>query len=413
MKKNLSTNVNNLIEDRKTINDRPSWIFYVALLMGFATSAFLFYRQITMSTKGYASDLIYYVLESEKEGSSRYVTNLFRLLTQIFGSKVPIAVYMGIVIVGIICVTRAIIQEFLRIDGIRADRYFVDIFSASIVFTGSIYIPIVQPYFYKVGWASFAWHSPTQQSMIFFALVSMLFLTKILATYMYEIKFRYWVPMMIGAVLSTWAKPSFLLTFTPAIIVVFVTELILQRGDGKSGERLRRLFAVGFAYVPAGMLFIYFIFWYKTSQKGNEIFLGLERFLDTNPSLIRVAVSAVLVLALPITVFFFNANKIKDLRYNLAFWMLMFGILEWIFIYEVGDHSNDGNFDWGKQWGIFYTYVLSFAVILENYFDKDFLCDKKGLRKAYFTVASVIYVSMLITRLYYYRQLMRGANFWM
>ena len=104
------------------------WDFVWAAAMGvmFALCLELFYRMAVNYNHKYPSDLYYYAVQ-----------NYYFVKDDGYINKVP--------------------------------RYSMQFFSLAAIFMGTIYVPVIFERYYKHTFKAFAWHSPTQQAMMFFA----------------------------------------------------------------------------------------------------------------------------------------------------------------------------------------------------------------------------------------------------
>ena len=152
----------------------------------------LFYRQTIMYKGAYLSDTITYVSFAKSQSDLRAVLWIFNKLYSINESTFEIALYMGAVIIGIIFVNYILINYLFKKAEINIVRYKRYILSLCMLFLGPIYFPGIYEYFYKDTWSNFAWHSPTQQLMTFFGLISILLFLKIYENYSKHIGLLNW-----------------------------------------------------------------------------------------------------------------------------------------------------------------------------------------------------------------------------
>lgn len=382
----------------------------VCLLVLFISSTYLFYNQIMQTNGGYESDLHYYASIAMTGEGDRFLTILLGYIYALTGSVYAMAVYLGLVIVGIVLASCRIITILLECSGLKADITIVRAVSLLTVFSSNIYLPYIHHYFYRRSWDSFAWHSPTQQSMLFFSFVSLIFFLKMFHNYQKKISFTDWLGALVFSAIATWTKPSFFMVFAPALVVSFLIELFSAPRE-EWLERFRKLFIMGSPLFPAGFIMLFYMFWYGDNVGDSEIHFGLSSFIANNVSFVIFTSRMVCGLAIPLVVCIMNWKRFKELPYRTAILAFLFGFLEWTFIYETGKNANYGNFGWGKQFACLFMFICSYSIVIQNYLDKSFLSRCQLIRKLYFLLLAVLLILMLFTQLYLYQHMLRGGNY--
>lgn len=406
----------------RSMNNRKmnvtDWIYAGLLAVLYAASTFMFYRQSIRFNGGYEADTSLYVDMSIDDRGIRLIKWIFHYLYNLTGNTVLIAVYMGAVVVCTALANYAVFRWYMRWDaqhrgGVLRDeareRLYAQAASLLMFVTGSMYLPVIHARFYKGSWCTYAWHSPTQQLMILFAMLSLLLFLKIYENYMDRIDPKLWVGLMITSLISVWAKPSFMLVFTPTLIAVFLIELAVHRGDGQTGNRFARLVIFGLSMVPSGILILFLnssIYGEGSSNKVAVNIGGADGFGY------NIYIAAFCGLLFPAVVFIFNYIRLKELPYQIALGMLIMGIAEWMIFYEDGSRSSSGNFAWGRQFGCYYFFACAIALTYCNLNDSEFLSGKKGLRKAYFAVIAIAFVMHILTQTYHLYLMFRGYDFY-
>ncbi len=403
-----------MINNNLQNNKRIKWndiLFICAAVLLLMASTFLFYMQSIRYNGGYVSDTYLYVEMSKEQHGVRLITWIFNFLYNLGGNTIGIAIYMGLVIVGILFMNCALIRLYHSKDGIVSDnnRLPAELAALLMFYTGSMYIPYIHENVYKSSWCTFAWHSPTQQLMIFCALISLYLFVRIYENYMEHISPAMWLGLMVSTVISVWAKPSFMLVFIPTLIVVFIIELIAHSSEGNIGRRFGRLVIFGLSMVPSGILILMLNSSIYGEGSQNSVEMGLSHLLNSN---YNIGIAAVCGLLFPIIVFAFNIRKFKDIRFQIALGMLLMGILEWAIFFEEGTRGEHGNFGWGRQFGCYYFFLCAIVVAIENFFDKDFLKNKKSARLLYFAVLAVTLLLHVGTQLYHFYVMGRGHSYY-
>lgn len=385
--------------------------FVVATLLTTFASMFLFYMQSIRYNGGYVSDTYLYVNMSKEQHGVRLITWIFNYLYKLGNNTIPIAIYMGIVIAGIIIMNYALMKLYCQNDGFsKNNRIPQQCCAILMLFTGSMYIPVIHEHFYKESWCTFAWHSPTQQLMILCALVTLYFFEKIYENYMERIAPSHWIALLIASTISVWAKPSFMLIFIPTLIIVFVIELIKHAKEGSVWHRFVRLFIFGLSMVPSGILILLLNDSIYGEKSENSVEMGLSHLLNSE---YNIGIAALCGLMFPLIVFVANHKRFKEMRFQVALGMLFMGILEWAIFFEVGTRGEHGNFGWGRQIGCYYAFLIAMVLLIENYNDKEFMNGESKKRKAYFIIAILILFVHVVTQLYHFYLMGKGHTYYL
>ncbi len=387
-------------------------LYGAGLIAFWALMTIVFYRQTIRYDGRYASDTQFYVEYSKDKYGDRLISYVFHWLYNAFGNNWGIAVYMGAVVTLTIIANYYLIRYILRSDGIRTQRLTVQALSVMMLFTGSIYLPGVFEKFYAKCWSTYAWHSPTQHTMMLFAVISIMLFLMIYENYLDRIDISKWLILMITSMLSTWSKPSFILVMTPTVIILFLIELFTRK-EHSFGVRLRQLVLFGMAFVPSGLLMLYLntrYFGEGESSDGGALAFGLKHFLEDNSS--QLLIKILCGLMFPIIVFAFNYGRFGEMKLKLAITMLITSTVEWMLIYEEGSRASHGNFSWGKKLGCYYFFLCALCLAVENFKDKQFLGGNKAKRTIYFTCIGIFLAMHLLSQLYYFYAIVRGHKYY-
>ena len=268
----------------------------------------LFYRMIVDFNDKYESDVRYYVssriLKGEKH--DRILTILFEKLYRINENTMEANIYLAAVIAAIIVMNFVVIRFFIKDDGLldKVPRYSMQAASLAAIFTGPIFFPVLHEWYYMHSFTSFAWHSPTQQSMMLFSLIATLCFLKMYLKYEEGISAGWWIATMIFCVLSASCKPSFIVDFILTVIIFFLVELFAG-GKEEMGKRFIKLFVMGLSLVPAGI----YTLWLQTQEFGettlnegeHHIVYGLKVLLSHEDVLREVVFGITFALVVMIT----------------------------------------------------------------------------------------------------------------
>lgn len=385
-------------------------VYSICLILLFCASMYLFYNQIMQTGVHFPSDTRFYTNIAMKGDGDRCLTIILGLVYKLTGSVYSLAAYLGLVIVFTCIAANKLLQVILSYLDTDVNPNVTRAISLITVFSGNIYIPIFHEYFYRKSWNSYAWQSPTQQSVIMLSLVTLTFFLLMFRDYKDSISVKYWLAAAVFGFFATWTKPSFFMIFAPSIVVVFLIELIGLKGKILM-ERFRRLFIMGSALFPALGIMLYYMFWYQGAVGGSEIHFGLSNFIYETPTiglLIRRVVSG---LTIPIIVLIFNTDKLKNFPYKLVCTMFIVGVLEWMLIYESGRNAHFGNFGWGKQLACLLMFLISYAIIISDFKAPNFLANHLQIRKLYYLMIACTMFLMLTSQVFFFLHLLLGGKY--
>ena len=375
----------------------------------------LFYRMIVDFNDKYESDVRYYVssriLKGEKH--DRILTILFEKLYRINENTMEANIYLAAVIAAIIVMNFVVIRFFIKDDGLldKVPRYSMQAASLAAIFTGPIFFPVLHEWYYMHSFTSFAWHSPTQQSMMLFSLIATLCFLKMYLNYEEGISAGWWIATMIFCVLSASCKPSFIVDFILTVIIFFLVELFAG-GKEEMGKGFIKLFAMGLSLVPAGI----YTLWLQTQEFGettlnegeHHIVYGLKVLLSHEDVLREVIFGITFALVVMIA----NIKRFKENKYFLTLLIFLTGVFQWAFFSETGKRANYGNFDWGRMHGNYFLSLICLALLLENIFVEDSVFPgNKKLRKVYITLALIVLAMSVLSQLNYFRLILTGHGY--
>lgn len=371
----------------------------------------LFYNQSIRLNGNYNSDTNFYARTARVKDGTRMIAKIFHRLYNLSGDNWLIAIYMAVVVVATILVNYYLIKTLIQTYTSAPPRQVIQLASIAAIFSGSIYFPRIHPTFYRSSWSSYAWHSPTQQTMTLFALIAILAFIKIYENYLVKIKFSHWLILAISAGLATWSKPNFLFVMAPTVILLFLIELTKNK-EYSLRYKFKRLVMFGLAYIPAGLYTISFYMQYfgeSGSAGGGGIGFGFKKFVEGDN--LRLIINIFFGLLFPIIVFIFNAKKFRDMRYKLSLTIFLISAAQALLFYEEGIRAKHGNFGWGKMMGSYYFFLCAIAFAIENFYDKNFMGGKKILRGLYFMILAIALGLHLVSQVYFFSVITTGHTY--
>ena len=381
----------------------------------FVVTTELFYRMIVDYNGKYVSDVRYYVVENPASGEQhdRLITILFQWFYDINHNTLEANLYLAAVIAALVIVNFVAIRYFIKEDGAEAivPRHAIQLFSVLMLFIGPMYVPVVHAFFFRKSFSSFAWHSPTQQSMTLFAVIAAVCFMKMYSGFEHgKLSAGWWTATAVSTLIATGFKPSYTISLCLTIVVMFVADLIKGGRDGFA-VRFRQLFIMGCAAVPSGLYMI----WLHTREFEEGTQFGEEHkvILDISHVMAYDHLWAAVIfgIAFPIVVFCILHSKFRDSKYRFALYIFVMGILQWALLDETGTRGNFGNFTWGRLFGCYFITLAASAAALELFFDKK-SSDNGSHRKIRIAVVSIILCWSVLSQLYYFWLVLSGRGYY-
>lgn len=401
------TNRGHKVHPEITRREKIGWVVYIVFLIQLVGKfTVLFYRQSLRWNGEYRSDTAYYVNNAVENPrvSFRWVKTVFSFLYEWTESRLSIALFMALS-VGILIVSIYFLLKYLmeRV-GINANRNVLKVCSALPIFLVSVSIPGVYVKFYAGALKSFAWHSPTQHQMLVFAVLSFTLFLRIYDRYLKEIKPVHWAVLSFLLFLSAYAKPSFIMCLYPAVLIVFLGELIKKRQDCSRGYRLKRMILLGASTIPSMVYVSVLVF--RSFFNNPETGIVLKEAAWS-----RLPLMIIFGLAFPLWILVFNRRKLwKDLPYRLVWIMFGVALAQVLTFQETGKRSGHGNFGWGLQCSVLFVFILSIQTYLSSCYDREFLQDDKRWKVAYHLVSLVLLFLHLLSGMVYFYYVYNGKT---
>lgn len=391
------------------------WI--ACIFVAFAIFVELFYRMIGGDLDHYRSDFPYYakyIIDIDGFKPDRLVELISIKLYSINHNTMEFNILAAMVVALTIVANYLIVSFYIRRDGMgdSVPRYAIQLVSLLAFFTGPVYSRSFHKFYYKGSFASYAWHSPTQQLMTLLSLIAILCFLKMFLDYRVGVSACWWVATALTMLLSASVKPSFVICMVPSVVVLFLLDL-LRCGKKDIGKNFFRLLVMGCALIPAGL----YIMWLNTKEFGEETYSGDTAHIIFGLEVLRSKEGI-------LTMFFFgmtfaivicaaNFKRFKDSKYLLAALLFLFGVLQWVLLSETGDRAGDGNFTWGRIFATYYLTLLCLTIGLENIYNKESIPFKSGwAKKAYFIAAGLALAMSLSSQGVYFMRILMGQSYW-
>ena len=386
------------------ITARKSDFIYIGfLLFLFLVLTEFFFRQTVRFADAYNSDTYVYAQGSDSLSNIRLIVIIFNALRSINGQTYEIAIFMALVVIATILACYKLISLLLERSGVNLERWKQQGLSLIGFFCGPIWLPLLYEHFYMRTWPRYAWHSPTQELMTLFAVLTIIMLIKVYDGYMEEVKPGQWAGLTVLAFCSAWSKPNFIFALIPVILVLMVKGLFTNNGYS-FGRRLVRVIILGSTMIPAGIYTIIQSRVEASDHGGNVAFRpGYFLMQSENPVLMIL-----LSLAFALVVYAFNLKSFKTCDHQIIGGLFLAAVAESVLLVESGAMINHGNLNWGRDCGTFILFLGAIGLAVKNYNDKSFLADRPGLRRGYFIVLLILIAAHVLSELVYLQLVIRG-----
>ena len=324
-------------------------LVYVGLVFAFD---YLFMQQ---AAGAYPSDLPAHIKPPADDTYSA-LRILYQALSGAFGIQ-GICFFLSIVEVATIAVSEYAIRKLAP----HAKPWAVFVAALACNVAIAIYLPFIHANYTVGSPGGNCWHNSTYSVMRFSALCALVFFMRFDGTIPARSKALNWVGFTIMLTIATTIKPSFAVTFGPAVFVLCVIDL---KRRGKSTVKASLL--VGLSLVIALIVVMYqlmILFPGDGSSEGGIAF-GLAKVWRARHA--NIFVSFFQSLAFPLLVAAATRNRFwEDRAFLLAWLTTIVAMAEYVFLYETGERTYHGNFGWGLSFAIFYLFILACAVYLE------------------------------------------------
>ncbi len=327
-----------------------------------AISMNLFLNQLMTQNGLYISDLPAHV-EFARNGNGYSLIDLLLKLIVNIGDASFMSTEIMISGFGALMVMATLISIYVfLVRKLKMDAVCGVFSSAFLMMLTSLYIPYISPYFDLTGFIRQPWHSYTYIGMRLGAIWVMYFFIDRLEEPRREGKWRALIGISVSLLLTTWAKPNFLVSFSLALLLWLIVVWI----KGKcSKEVTLDCVYLGITVLPS--VFVAFlqsrILYNQSSQESSGIaFALLNSAFFKNGG--RAALLQLFTCLIFVVVVFVLAHKLLNRQYFFFLAMFIISFIEIVFFMETGKRSEDNNF----YWGIFVSSFFLFAVSLDIFF---------------------------------------------
>ncbi len=316
---------------------------------------------------------------------------LTKLICKITGDTT--AVYASAIVTGLfIAATYVVVSRYMRHFGGRGACIMA--FASCVI--GPLYMPWIVATYYKGVGSPNTWHNPTNIAVKTFAALALIYSVGIIKKIKEgeKIQIKEMILFMVIIFLGVFAKPSFAMSFVPALGIWILISCICEKFKNIKGYLL--LCAL---FIPAMLLigFQYLSFFGEDTGSG----VGIELFRAVKNYTSHPLLATFLVLAFPLVFLLFNIKK-EWKRYDTQLVVINTAI-GWVMrsvLYETGLREKHGNFGWAYMIALFLLYIVCMGHFLEDL--RSVPDDKKILAKNG-VIFGIMCIQILFGIIYIYR----------
>lgn len=208
------------------------------------------------------------------------------------------------------------------------------------------------------------WHNHTYLATRGFAIVAFFLLAEILEYYEKKVDVKQYVLFSIFLLLTTLAKPSFTLVLGSTMVVLMLVRLIAHKG-----QTWKQTLYLGLCFIPTilDLLYQFGGVFGSRGHAGEDGGIGFGIGAAWSQYTHNIPLAIMLAFAFPGFVLLLNLKYLlTDVRFRFSWELALTSLLEFLFLFEKGDRFVHTNFSWGYMHGIFFAFVGSTLLLLEN-----------------------------------------------
>ena len=171
-----------------------------------------------------------------------------------------------------------------------------------------------------------------------------------------------YVSFAIVLLIATMTKPSFTLVLVCVCGFIMLCRLFRSKLKG-----LKAFWQFGIMFIPTLLDLLYQYRGVFIGAAGEEKGIGVGFLVAWKTATDNVVVSILFAIAFPLAVLLFQRTRLRENRNLLFSWQFyLTGILMLLFLYEKGFRMPDMNFAWSYMYGLFFLYVTSLIVLVQE-----------------------------------------------
>ena len=381
-------------------------VYYFSALAFVLSIVFLLYNQILSPIYGvkrglkYRSDFDEHVLMATQQHAVEGYS-LFHLVVRFASDLLSPSAIEKTPTYAIIAILTVCLSSYVSVEVSRGyfrglangiNSYKSDFLALSLSLL-SMLVVYGQEHLYLGVWTPNPWHNPTYSFAKPFALLVFIALVKTLHRFTDEKSSGPWLPTLsVVAVLSMWAKPSFLISFLPTVALVLT--FYLARGK----LSFKHFASIGAILLPA-LLPLYHInqLIYESSGSTGSVMFAFSKVWGNYSS--NIPLSILLGAAFPLYVLFVERRRIDP---SILLAAVNYGVAMLIFLClaESGERMAHANF----AWTVMSAMLIFFLVAMGKFFFNSYGTWQRRIGLA-------LFCAHLGSGIYYYGLVISGATY--
>lgn len=329
--------------------ERYLTIRIIMWLAVFVSTSYLTYKMSISFNDLYPSDYPAHISSALNDEGYSLMSIIMKVLYNITGNTVLIALFIGF-LVAMTC--EALLYLICQMNRVSLPAILI---SYALIYAASIYIPVVNPFWYM--WVkeptiinsllTQSWHNSTYIAMRLFAICSLtVFLKCYKKIYNEESNNIRDLIILFGLLcITNMFKLNYVIAFVPALVVLCIIEILTKHGNGWR-EWIKLLISSLVSLFP--LIIEYNILFPSDGEGGWKITLDkVDAYIRDNGSVFIVLTSLLFPIIITIAI---CINKYYGyLGRTVAFcWILeIITVAESMLLAETGVRASHGNFTWG------------------------------------------------------------------
>lgn len=398
-----------IVNNKKEQLHRGLFFFSCALLLIYtASSAYLYYMQTIQDIAGieagnhlFESDLPYHIKMAVVDNWYYSLTGIFyKLAYMLPGSEYIVAIGLASVTGLSVYVTYQIMK--LLSEGLSDGLAMFLAMCLNFMMAAHWDFGHTQWYIgYETG---NLWHNSTYLVMRLFALLCIKYYVRLYQSYRIKLSLKDAILYSVLLMLSTAAKPSFVVVFLPGMAILLLIDLF-------QGVKFKQVFFFAFTVIPSLLIVVWqeMILFGEETESGIAIDPWYTLSLHAN----HPKVTLVLSIAFPLVVLFFSIKELFKNRMYLISWIMWgLGFLQMLLLTETGERANAGNFIWGYAIAIFVLNTTSLLVFIKQIQMKNAFLTIRWIRRTYYFVGILVFAYQTYCGVLFYIWMVQGNTYW-
>lgn len=363
-------------------------IFIILILIGILLT-YLFYNQ---AIGNFESDLSIQLSDNASEYSVTKI--VYSFIINYLGGKIGIAVFLALVSITSIILTKEILKEYDE----SSSEFSQWIYAILLNFCIAIYFPLVHKMLYIGVQTGNVWHNSTYICMKPLGLLAVILYLKLQKQYLQKIEIKYYILFCLTLILINAVKPSFIVTFAPAMLIYLIIDFFKNIKDR---NKVRNIIIFGFAVLISLPILIYQNTVLFGTASENKIIIGCMSILKLYHK--YPLISLIQSSAFPLFILITNWKTIiQNRKYSFILTMNVFGLAEYLFLQETGERFLHANFSWQYYFTLAIAFI--FSVIIMNNRRKE----EKDDNKIYYIICYILLGLHIISGMIYFARLLMG-----